>query len=118
MNRKLLLVPLALFLSACATHSAKDALPASDLDVLLLNVAKTTKVTLLPNGKEFCAELAADEDAQDDCLGDLEDALYAANRDGERTLLTVQRFVARERLRRNPCAWWERVLRRSRCDAP
>ena len=118
MTLRLLIVLIALCLSGCVTTSAHDDSPASDLDVLVANVGKTTRPTLLPNGKEYCAELAKTEDAQDDCLGDLEDALYNANRSGERTLQTVQNFAARERLRRNPCAWWERVLRRSRCDAP
>ncbi len=118
MNLKLLLVLCVLFLSACGTHTVKDASPASDLDVLVANVAKTTRPTLLPNGKEYCAELAATEDAQDDCTGDLEDALYNSNRNGQRTKQTVDNFVARERLRRNPCAWWERVVRRDRCKPP
>lgn len=86
--------------------------------MLLANVAKTTRPTLLPNGREYCAELAKSEDEQDDCMGDLEDALYNANRNGERTKLTVDNFVARERLRRNPCSWWERFMHRARCTAP
>lgn len=118
MNLKLLLVLCAMFLTACAAPTVKDDAPASDLDVLVANVGKTTRPTLLPNGKEYCAELAKTEDEQDDCLGDLEDALYNANRSGERTLQTVQNFAARERLRRNPCAWWERMVRRDRCKPP
>lgn len=86
--------------------------------MLVANVAKTTRPTLLPNGKEYCAELAKTEDEQDDCMGDLEDALYNSNRNGERTKQTVDNFVARERLRRNPCSWWERFTRRARCKTP
>lgn len=118
MNLKLLLVLCVLFLAACGTRTVKDDSPASDLDVLVANVAKTTRPTLLPNGKEYCAELAATEDEQDDCMGDLEDALYNSNRNGERTKQTVDNFAARERLRRNPCSWWERFTRRARCTAP
>ena len=116
MNLKLLIVLTAAFLTACAPHSVKDDSPASDLDVLVANVTKTTQPTLLPNGREYCAELAVDEDAQDDCMGDLEDALYAANRKAERTLRTVTDYAARERLRRNPCSWWEKLIRRDRCE--
>lgn len=118
MNLKLLIVLLAVFLTACSMRSVKDDSPASDLDALVANVAKTTRPTLLPNGKEYCAESATTEDAQDDCAGDLEDALYNANRNGERTLTTVERYAARERLRRNPCSWWERLTRRDRCTVP
>lgn len=107
MNLKLLLVLIAPCLTACAGRIVKDDSPASDLDVLVANVAKTTKPTLLPNGKEYCAELAATEDAQDDCAGDLEDALYKANRNGEKTRSTVEKFVARERARRLPRKWWQ-----------
>ena len=116
MNLKLLIVLIVPCLTACAMHSVKDDSPASDLDVLVANVKKTTRPTLLPNGKEYCSEQAATEDVQDDCMGDLEDALYNANRNGERTLTTVQRYVDRERLRRNPCSWWEKLTRRARCE--
>lgn len=81
-----------------------------------MNVAKTTNRVLLPNGKEYCAELAVTEDEQDDCVGDLEDALHKANSNSARTLLTVRNYATRERLRRNPCSWWERVLRKARCE--
>lgn len=114
MNLKLLLALCVLSLTACATRTVKDDSPASDLDVLVANVAKTTRPTLLPNGKEYCAELAKTEDDQDDCMGDLEDALYNSNRNGERTKQTVDNFAARERLRRNPCNWFQRAFL-SRC---
>ena len=115
MNLKLLIVLIVLFLTACAPRIAKDDSPASDLDVLVANVAKTTRPTLLPNGREYCAELSVAQDDQDDCTGDLEDALFNANRNGERTLRTVTDYATRERLRRNPCSWWERLVRRDRC---
>ncbi|HEX8586190.1 MAG TPA: hypothetical protein VF680_17490 [Allosphingosinicella sp.] len=115
MNLKLLPVLIVLFLPACVTPTVRDDSPASDLDALRANVAKTASPTLLPNGKEYCAELARTEDEQDDCTGDLEDALFTANRKGERTLLTVDAFIEREKLRRNPCSRWEKLTRRARC---
>jgi hypothetical protein len=115
MNLRLLVVLSVLFLTACGTRIAKDDSPASDLDALAANVRKTTSRTLLANGKEYCAELARTEDEQDDCMGDLEDALYNSNRKGERTLQTVEAFIRRERLRRNPCNALQRAVL-SRCQ--
>lgn len=114
MNLKLLPVLIVLSLTACAARTVRDDLPASDVDVLVANVSRTTTPTLLPNGKEYCLEDAASEDAQDDCSGDLEDALFMANRKAERTRETVQGYARSERLRRNPCRWWERWRERCR----
>lgn len=116
MNPKLLAVLPTVFLLACATPSTKDDAPASDLDALEANVRKTTRPTLLPNGKEYCAEIAKTSDEQDACMGDLEDALYNGNRKGESTYQTVTKFIARERLRRNPCTFWEKVRFAKRCQ--
>lgn len=107
MNLKLLIVLIVLCLTACVGRTVKDASPASDVDALVANVSKTTKPVLLPNGKEYCAELALTEDEQDDCMGDLEDGLYQSNRNGERTMQTVKDYANRERQRRNPCKWWQ-----------
>lgn len=115
MNLKLLCVIPLLFLQVGCARFVKDASPASDLDVLIANVTKDGKPVLLPNAKEYCAELARTEQQQDECMGDLEDALYNANRRGERQIETVRKFVARERLRRNPCSVWERMFRVDRC---
>lgn len=115
MNRTLLLALLALSLTACGPRIVKDDAPASDLDVLAANVRKTTSPTLLPNGKEYCAELARTQAEMDECTGDLEDALYNANRKGERTAQTVDKFIARERLTRNPCNAFQRLFL-SRCN--
>jgi hypothetical protein len=78
-------------------------------------VRKDGKRVILPNGKEYCFELSHIEDEQDDCTGDSEDALFNANERGERQVTTVERFVAREKLRRNPCSAWERLFRVDRC---
>lgn len=118
MNLKLLLAILALFLLPGCVHSLNDDAPASDLDVLVMNVKVTAVPIKLPNGKEFCAEEAKTEQAQDDCLGDLEDALFNGNRRSERVVKLVERYAARERLRRNPCTWWEKLRRASRCQIP
>lgn len=117
MNPRLLVALVGLSLTACGPRIVKDDAPASDLDALVSNVRKTTAPTLLPNGKEYCAELARTEAEQDDCMGDLEDALYNSNRKGERTASTVEKFATRERLRRNPCNWFGRTFL-SRCKPP
>jgi hypothetical protein len=80
------------------------------LDVLVANVSKDGTPVLLPNGKEYCFELAATENDQDDCTGDLEDALYNSNRRGERQVQTVKNFATREKLRRNPCGFWAGIF--------
>lgn len=116
MNRKLLIVLCALCLTACGPHIVRDGAPANDLNVLQANVRKDGSPVLLPNGKEYCAEIARTEDEQDDCLGDLEDALFNANRRGERQVETVEKFVARERLRRNPCGFFRSIFFRSKCE--
>lgn len=115
MNPKLPIVLCALFLTACATHSVKDDSPANDLDVLLANVGKTTKPTLLPNGRMYCAELARTEDEQDACMGDLEDALHDANTRAVKTFQTVVNFAAREKLRRSPCGALRKLFTPARC---
>lgn len=116
MNRKLLIVPIVLFLSACGARTVKDDAPASDLDALVSNVRKDAKPVRLPNGKTYCLELAATEDEQDDCAGDLEDALFVANKRLASVLDTVVEFVGLDKLRRNPCSWWQRTVSdRGRC---
>lgn len=107
MNPKLLLVLIALCLPACGTHSVRDDSPASDLDALVSSVGRDLRPRVLPNGKEFCAELARTERQQDDCMGDLEDVVYASNRDKERGMQTLRNGVERIRLSRNPCRWWQ-----------
>jgi hypothetical protein len=85
------------------------------LDALAANVHRDGKPVLLANGLEYCAELSHTQDEQDDCTGDLEDALYNANRRGERQVKTVDDFIRRERLRRNPCGFFARVFTPSKC---
>ncbi len=55
------------------------------------------------------------DDEQDDCGGDLEDGLFNANRKGECSFQTVQNFIKREKLRRNPCSLFEKLRGADRC---
>lgn len=71
---------------------------------------------LLPNGKEYCLELAKTENAQDDCAGDLEDGLFTANRALQRVDTMADKFVRRLKLQRNPCGFWKRTFKRSECQ--
>lgn len=107
MNLRLLLVILALFLLPGCAHSVRDDSPASDLDALVSSVSRDLRVRLLPNGKEYCAEFAKTERAQDECLGDVEDALYQSNRDKLRARQTLETGVKRIKLARNPCRWYQ-----------
>lgn len=107
MNLKLLIVLSALFLTACAGHTVRDDSPASDLDALVSSVGRDLKTRTLPNGKEYCAELAKTEDAQDECTGDLEDGFWAGNRDKERAMATLRTGVERIKLALSPCRWFQ-----------
>lgn len=116
MMYRLLPALLVLSLSACATRLPKDDAPASDLDVLALNVRQLSRPVLLPNGREYCAELAKTSSEMDRCTGDLEDALFNSNRRAERTSQTVDKFLQREKLRRDPCGPLARIFDRKRCQ--
>lgn len=115
MNQKWPPVLLVLFLSGCGTHSVRGDLPESDLDVLERNVKQDLVRTRLPNGKEYCAELSVTEEDQDDCTGDLEDALFQSNQDKDRARNTLHLGIQRLKLGRNPCRWFERLFRNPRC---
>lgn len=112
MNLRLLLALTALCLLAGCAHSVRDDSPASDLDALVSSVSRDLQTRILPNGKEYCAELASSEEQQDECLGDLEDGFYQSNRDKERGLSTLRKGVERIRLSRDPCRWYEVTCRR------
>lgn len=114
MNLKLLLVvTVACLLAGCA-HSVRDDSPASDLDALVSSVSRDLQTRQLPNGREYCAELAKTEDQQDECLGDLEDVVYQSNRDKERASSTLRKGVERIRQARNPCGLFDWGCRRRR----
>lgn len=115
MNLKPLLALIALSLTACPRHFVRDDSPASDLDALASSVSRDLRPRLLPNGLEYCAELARTEKVKDECTGDLEDALYMANRDKERAMHTLTTGIDRIKLARNPCSVWEKLRRVDRC---
>lgn len=120
MNLRLLLVLTVLCLLAGCGRFVKDDSPASDLDALEASVSRDLSPRTLPNGKEYCAELAVTEGQQDRCLGDLEDALFQSNRDKERGMKTLKRGLERIRLSRNPCGWldWGCRARKRALDQP
>lgn len=107
MTKLLLAGLLALSLSACSMHSAKGDKPVSDLDALRQAVSKDLEARKLPNGLEYCAELATTEKLQDDCLGQLEDALFLSNGDKARAIWLIERYIERSKIVRNVCAWYE-----------
>jgi hypothetical protein len=116
MNRQLASMLILLTLTACVQRPVRDDSPANDLDVLVSNARKDGQRVKLPNGKEYCFEDAVTEREQDHCTGDLEDALYNANNRLDSLVETVVRFVKREKLRRNPCTFWQRNFSdRARC---
>lgn len=111
MNLKLLIVLIVPFLTACGVHTVRDDSPASDLDALVLGVKQELPKRTLPNGKLYCAELARTEDAQDECLGELEDHVYVREQDVNRAITFIQQAVERIRLSRNPCRWYQFTCR-------
>jgi hypothetical protein len=52
-------------------------------------------------------EIAESEDAQDECGGDLEDAVFSGNRKLERIWDLISNGFDRLRLQRDPCKWYE-----------
>lgn len=112
MNLKLLLVMTVLCLLAGCVHSVRDDSPASDLAALESGVSRDLQPRLLPNGKEYCAELSKTEGQQDECLGDLEDAVFAGNRDKARARQTLHKGLERLRLSRAPCRWYQLECKR------
>lgn len=102
---RLLSVAAALFLLAGCAHSVRDGAAASDLDALQSSVDQELHPRTLASGKEYCAEDAKTEDAQDQCLGDLEDLVYTLNRSMERGAMLVKKGLERIRSSQHPCGW-------------
>lgn len=107
MTRLLVTVLLALCLPACATHSARDDSPSSDLDALAQTVERQLPNRTLPNGKQYCAELATTEGAQDECMGDLEALNLLRHQDRARAITTLRSGVSRIKATRVTCSWWQ-----------
>lgn len=116
MIRLLLSALIVLFLTACAGRTVKDVSPASDLDALERTAERNLRPTLLPNGKEYCLEESRIQSQQDECAGNLEDALWSSNRDKERALRDIRRAIQRIRISRNPCNILGRLFNRDRCS--
>jgi len=112
MNLKLLSVLTALCLLVGCAHSVRDDSPASDLDALVSSVSRDLQRRMLPNGKEYCGELARTEDAQDECIGDLEDGFFQSNRDKDRAANTLRNGVERIKLSRAPCKLFDFACRK------
>lgn len=68
---------------------------------------KDLKTRTLPNGKEYCAELADTERKQDSCTGDLEDGFYLSNRDKERASKTLDSGIERINRATRKCPWYK-----------
>jgi hypothetical protein len=77
-------------------------------------VKRDLQRTRLPNGREYCAELAETERAQDYCMGDLEDALKASNDDKTRAWVTLDRGINRIKAGRVECSWWQVSCKRDK----
>lgn len=98
---------IALFLAACATPSARDDSPSSDLDALVQTAERNLPNRTLPNGRQYCAELAATEGEQDDCMGDLEALNLVRVKDRDRTLQQLRSGANRIKATRVTCGWWQ-----------
>ncbi len=119
MTRLLLPALLALSLAACGTHSVRDDSPSSDLDALVQTVERQLPNRTLPNGKQYCAELAATEGEQDECMGDLAALPLLRVRARDRALHQLRGGAARIKATRVVCGWWQyrcRVDRRALQD--
>lgn len=109
-NRKTLafaLAPMLLFLQGCVTPSSKGGSHESALTALRANVNRDLQTRKLPNGKEYCAELARTQKEQDACTGDLEDGFYLSNRDKERARKILNEGINRLINVDRACKWWQ-----------
>lgn len=105
MTLRLLSVVAALCLLAGCAHFVRDDSAASDLDALQASVDQEMHPRTLASGKEYCAEDAKTEEAQDQCLGDLEDLVFTLNRSMERGAELVKKGLERIRSSQHPCGW-------------
>lgn len=98
---------IVLSLAACATPSARDASPSSDLQALVQTVERQLPNRTLPNGRQYCAELAETEGEQDECLGDLEALNLLRVRDRARALQQLRTGAGKIQAARMACRWWQ-----------
>lgn len=119
MNLRLLLVILALFLTAGCGHSSSGGsnvrgTPPTDFDALVSNAKRDLAPRNLPNGKLYCMELAKTEKAQDQCGGNLEDTLLDSETDKAVGLANLIKAVERIKFSLNPCRFFDFACRRSK----
>lgn len=107
MTLKFVPVLIALCLPACATHSARDDSPSSDLQALVQTVERQLPNRTLPTGRQYCAELASTEGEQDECMGELEALNLLRVRDRERALQQLHSGANRIEATRLQCRWWQ-----------
>lgn len=116
MNQLLVIGAMMLCLAACGTQRTKDDAPASDLVALKASVQENLPRRTLPNGKIYCAELAATNDDRDECTLDLEDLVFMLTKDRERALRVLGQGIERLERARRPCGAWARFWGLDRCD--
>lgn len=68
----------------------------------------------LPNGRQYCAELAETEGAQDLCMGDLERLNLQRVRDRERAIERLRYGINRIKASRVRCGWFAYVCKAER----
>jgi hypothetical protein len=108
MTRLSLACGLLLSLTACGTLPAKDAPPATDLQVLRLGVEALT-APRTPAGAVQRLEDAATVGEAWDYAGDVEEALWLAEADKVRVREFVGKAAAAMEASRLPeCRWWQR----------
>lgn len=110
----LLLLATSLCLPACATSPARDAKPATDLQVLVLAVKVLTEPRR-PAGDIQHLDEAETYGQAWDYAGDVEEALWLAEGDKARVRELVTQSAALIEAGRLPaCRWWQRE-RAGRC---
>lgn len=102
-----LLLAIVLSTPGCATSPARDAPPATDLQVLRLGVKALTEPRR-PAGDVQHLDEAETEGEVWDYAGDVEEALWLAERDKARVRTFVDEATAAiEESRLPPCRWWK-----------
>lgn len=71
------------------------------------NVTRQLPKRTLPNGRQYCAELAKTEGEQDACMGDLEALNLLRDKDRDRALRELRGGANRIKATRVHCGWFE-----------
>ena len=83
---------------------------ASDLAAIQSTVTAELRPRLLPNGLEYCLELAETEGARDECSLDLEEALWLSNQDKARTRRFMDKVIERIHNDSRKCRVWRKCV--------